>query len=138
MEMIAILSPDEKQDSLEITIPLQELEEKSQQVGVSNILPFLDSELFKENKFTYNPEKKEISRLFLVAPTNEQSFVNTSLFVLYMVKKWLYVPKNNTLTSREWKGLSLFSSLSREMLTFSRLNVHGSFIRPLYLRTTKK
>lgn len=71
MEMIAILSPDEKQDSLEITIPLQELEEKSQQVGVSNILPFLDSELFKENKFTYNPEKKEISRLFLVAPTNE-------------------------------------------------------------------
>ena len=71
MEMMAILNPDDKQDSLEITIPLHELEEKVQQVGVANILPFLDSDLFKENKFTYNPESKEISRLFLVVPTNE-------------------------------------------------------------------
>lgn len=71
MEMIAILNPDDKQDSLEITIPLQELEEKVQQVGVNSVLPFLDSELFKENKFTYNAETKEISRLFLVVPTNE-------------------------------------------------------------------
>lgn len=69
--MMAILNPDDKQDSLEITIPLHELEEKAQQVGVSNILPFLDSELFSENKFTYNSETKEISRLFLVAPAHE-------------------------------------------------------------------
>ena len=44
---------------------------------------------------------------------------------LEKAKKWLYVPKNKTLTSCEWKGISLFSSLSREMLTFSRLNVHN-------------
>lgn len=43
-------------------------------------------------------------------------------------KKWLYVPKNKTLTSCEWKGMSLFSSLSREMLTFSRLNIHGNLL----------
>lgn len=40
-------------------------------------------------------------------------------------KKMAYVPKNTTLTSSKWKGKSLFSSLSREMLTFSRLNVHN-------------
>ena len=53
MEMIALLNPEEKQDSLLITIPLHELEEKVQQVGVSNVLPFLDSDLFKENKFSF-------------------------------------------------------------------------------------
>ena len=71
MEMIALLNPEEKQDSLLITIPLHELEEKVQQVCVSNVLPFLDSDLFKENKFSYDAEKKEISRLFLVVHENE-------------------------------------------------------------------
>ena len=71
MDMIILLNPEEQQDSLLITIPLQELEERVQQMGVTNILPFLESDLFKENKFTYNHERKEISRLFLVVPSNE-------------------------------------------------------------------
>lgn len=32
------------------------------------------------------------------------------------------------------EGKSLFSSLSREMLTFSRLNVHGSFVKSSYIK----
>ena len=71
MDMMILLNPEEHQDSLLITIPLQDLEEKVQQVGVTNIMSFLDSDLFKENKFTYNHDRKEISRLFLVVPSNE-------------------------------------------------------------------
>ncbi len=65
MLALQLNSSEDYQGTLTITIPLRELEERVQQMGISGVMSFLDSPLFKENKFSYDAKKKEISRVFI-------------------------------------------------------------------------
>ena len=65
MLALQLNSTEDYQGTITITIPVRELEEKVQQMGISGVTSFLDSPLFKENKFSYDARKKEISRVFM-------------------------------------------------------------------------
>ena len=65
MLALQLNSSEDYQGTLTITIPLRELEERVQLMGISGVMSFLDSPLFKENKFSYDAKKKEISRVFI-------------------------------------------------------------------------
>ena len=65
LEMMTILGPEQQGETITFKATVQQLEERVQQVGVTNVMPFLESQLFKDNKFSYDPETQTISRVFL-------------------------------------------------------------------------
>ena len=64
LEVMNILDNASSDETLTVKVQLEEFEERAQQVGVSNVLPFLQSALFKDNKFRFDVANKVILREF--------------------------------------------------------------------------
>lgn len=65
LEVLNILESASSMEKLTIRVKLEDLEERARQVGVSNVMPFLESELFKENKFSFEESDRVIVREFV-------------------------------------------------------------------------
>lgn len=65
LEVLNILESASSMEKLTIRVKLEDLEERAHQVGVSNVMPFLESELFKENKFSFEESDRVIVREFV-------------------------------------------------------------------------
>ena len=64
LEADAILENQSMEDDVVFRVPLKVLEESVRNVGVDNLFPFLESTMFKENRFTYDPQTQTIVRVF--------------------------------------------------------------------------
>lgn len=63
--VLNILESASTMEKLTIRVKLEDLEERAHQVGVSNVIPFLESDLFKENKFSFEESERVIIREFV-------------------------------------------------------------------------
>lgn len=55
-----------------ITVPLSELETRSKEIGVFDLVDFLNSRLFKTNGYTFNERNRTISKPFGAARPREE------------------------------------------------------------------
>ena len=63
-----IMQSDDEITTLVVRVKLEDLEERTRQMGISNIMPFLESDLFKENKFVFLDSERVIVREFCTNP----------------------------------------------------------------------
>ena len=68
LEVMMIMQSDDEITTLVVRVKLEDLEERTRQMGISNIMPFLESDLFKENKFVFLDSERVIVREFCTNP----------------------------------------------------------------------
>ena len=64
LEADAILENQSMEDDIVFRVSLRELEESVRRMGVEDVMPFLESTMFKDNRFTYDPQTRMITRVF--------------------------------------------------------------------------
>ena len=64
LEADAILENQSMEDDIVFRVSLRELEESVRRMGVEDVMPFLESSMFKDNRFTYDPQTRMITRVF--------------------------------------------------------------------------
>lgn len=81
LEVMNILDNASSDETLTVKVQLEEFEERAQQVGVSNVLPFLQSALFKDNKSASTRRTRSFSASSRTPPMQSEAVCCRSVYI---------------------------------------------------------